>query len=144
MKRDYFSVLKSYAKFLRSQTNVQPVFLPSEVSSEKFHVELSLLSHPTIVGNGRVKFRVRATAVAEIPPSEKAINDCLEKSIALGIFFDEAQGFPIDEEKRIYGIAYHQALRDDDEAFADLVEPRSYSFRETWLCELEFNLADFE
>lgn len=144
---DYIQVLKSYAAFLQKETGVPVIILPSEVKSERFHVELSLLPHPVIVGNGRVRFRIRGTVFAEIPASDIAINDCLDKSVTLARFFEEAQGFTILEaggkrRQSIYGMAYHTPLRDDDDLFTDLAnEERYYAYNETWLIQLEFDLA---
>ncbi len=138
---NFLKVIKAYAERLQKATECQVIVLPSEVNSEKFHLELSILPHPAIVGNGRVRFRIRATVFAEIPASHPAINDCLEKSICLAQFFDEAQNFTIDETEEIYGMAFHTALRDDDDLFADLeAEDRSYSYNESWLVALEFDL----
>lgn len=135
---NYIDIIKSYAKTLSTMTETPVVILPSEVKSERFHVRLSILAHPAIVGNGLVRFRLRATVWAEIPPSDNAIDDALRKSIALAEFFDEAQGFRIAEN--FYGTAYHFPLREDDELFADLSsEDRSYAYTESWLCELEFD-----
>lgn len=145
---DYIQVLKAYAKFMQQQTSVPVIIMPSEVKSERFHIELSLLPHPVIVGNGRVRFRVRGSVFAEIPPSNPAINDCLDRSIRLARFFDIAQGFTIAEaggkrQRPVYGMAYHTALRDDDDLFADLaMEERSYAYAESWLIELEFTLSE--
>ncbi len=140
-KTNFLQIIKAYANRLQKATECQVIVLPSEVNSEKFHVELSILPHPVIVGNGRVRFRIRATVFAEVPASDPAINDCLEKSICLAEFFDEAQNFTIDETQEIYGMVFHTALRDDDDLFADLeAEDRSYSYNESWLVELEFDL----
>lgn len=148
MKLDFFKIIKAYSNHLQNETGTQVIVRPSEVKSEKFHVELNLLPHPVIVGNGRARFRMRATVAAEIPASDKSINDCLNRSIKLAQVFDQAEGFLIDEstgeKNAIYGMAYHTALRDDDDLFTDLeVEERSYSYNESWLVELEFNLDDF-
>ncbi len=136
-------VVKAYARHLRAETQTAVTIAPSEVKSERFHVELSLLPHPAVVGNGRLRFRIRATVFAEIPASETAINDCLERSVKLAMYFDQARGFPIAQDKEVYGLAYHTALREDDDLFADLqMEDRSYSYNESWLVELEFDLAE--
>lgn len=141
MTHDFLNVINSYAKKLRGTTDTQVIVLPSEVKSERFHIELALLPHPTIIGNGRIRIRMRATVFAEIPASNSAINDCLKRSITLAAFFDNEQGFTIDEKIELYGLAFHTALRDDDDLFADLQsEGRSYSYNESWLVELEFNL----
>jgi len=69
--------------------------------------------------------------------------------VSLAQFFDQAEGFTIrekaDEQSAVYGIAYHTALRDDDDLFSDLqeAEERSFSYNESWLVELEFNIKDF-
>ncbi len=140
MERDFLKIIKAYAEKLRSETETPVTIAPSEVKSERFHIELSLLPHPVVVGNGRVRLRMRSTVFAEIPASDVAINDCLKRSIALAHFFDDAQGFTIDKEKEEYAMAYHTALRDDDDLFSDLAsEDRSYSYNESWLVELEFN-----
>lgn len=139
MQVKYLQIIKAYACFLEEQTKTQAIIVPSEVRSEKFHIELNLLPHPVIVGNGRVRVRIRATVFAEIPASDKAIDDCINKSIVLATFFDEAQGFKIKEG--VYAMAHHSTLRDDDDLFCDLGEKeRSYSYNESWLVELEFNL----
>lgn len=148
MPLNFLAIIKSYAVFLQALTATQVIVNPSAVRSEKFHVELNLLPHPVIVGNGRARLRLRATVCAEIPASDKAIDDCLQKSLVLAQFFDEAQGFTIREDaggqKATYGIAYHSALRDDDDLFADLqAEERSYAYNESWIVELEFNIKDF-
>lgn len=135
----YIDVLKGYSKKLTSETGMQVVLVPKEVSSEKFHVSLSLLPHPVMIGNGRTRFRLRATAAAEVPASDPAIEDCLKKSIRLAVFFDDDQGFDIKEGK--HGMAYHKKIREEDELFTDLMaEERSFSYRESWLVELEFTL----
>ncbi|MEL5719866.1 MAG: hypothetical protein P1P59_01910 [Treponemataceae bacterium] len=143
----FLNVIKSYQEFLQSETGTPVIILPSEVKSERFHVELNLLPHPAIVGNGRARFRMRATVFAEIPASDTAINDCLQRSITLAEFFDATQGFMIKEEteerRAVYGLAHHTPLRDDDDLFSDLTsENRSYSYNESWLVELEFNLEE--
>ena len=148
MKLDFLKIIKAYSKHIQDETGTQVIVRPSEVKSEKFHVELNLLPHPVMVGNGRARFRMRATVAAEIPASDKAIDDCLNRSIKLAQVFDQAEGFLIAEstaeKNAIYGMAYHTALRDDDDLFTDLeVEERSYSYNESWLVELEFNLDDF-
>lgn len=134
---NYLAIINAYADLIRSETDTPVIVIPSEVKSERFHVELSPLAHPTLVGNGRARIRLRATVFAEIPPSDIAINDCLTKSLKLANFFDETQGVKIDEG--FYALAYHTALRDDDELFADLDEDRSYAYSESWLCEIEFD-----
>ncbi|MEL3903506.1 MAG: hypothetical protein P1P63_00060 [Treponemataceae bacterium] len=144
---NFLQVIKSYSTFVQKETGMPAIILPSEVKSERFHIELNVLPHPVIVGNGRVRFRMRATVFAEIPASDTAINDCLDKSIKAAVFFDETQGFTIkektEEQNAIYGIAYHTQLRDDDDLFSDLQnENRSYSYNESWLVELEFNLEE--
>ena len=93
-----------------------------------------------IIGNGRARLRLRAELFAEIPASNTAINDCLERSLKAALFFDEVQNFTIDEEAKFYGLCYPQAIKPDDEIFLDIIEPRSYSYTETWILELEFNL----
>jgi len=148
MHLNLLSIVKSYAVFLQALTAIQVIINPSAVKSEKFHVELNLLPHPVIVGNGRARLRLRATVCAEIPASDKAIDDCLQKSLVLARFFDDTQGFTIrekaGEQKAVYGIAYHSTLRADDDLFADLqAEERSYSYNESWIVELEFNIKDF-
>lgn len=141
MQANLLRVIKAYAEKLKTQTETPVIIAPSEVNSERFHVELSLLPHPVAVGNGRVQFRMRATVKAEIPSSDTAINDCLNRSLTLAAFFDTAQGFDIDADNELYGIAHHSSLRDDDDLFSDLMsEQRSYSYNESWLVELEFNL----
>ncbi len=146
MSSDFLQVVKSYANHLSRETSTPVIIAPSEVQSERFHVELSLLPHPVVVGNGRLRFRIRATVFAEIPASDIAINDCLDRSVKLALYFDEARGFPIApeglEDAKVYGVAHHIPLRDDDDLFADLqAEERSYSYNESWLVELEFDLA---
>lgn len=141
-KLKYLKIIKAFAKKLQSETKCQVIVLPSEVKSEKFHIELTLLPHPVFIGNGRARIRMRANLFAEIPPSNEAINDCLEKSINVGWYFDEVQNFTIDEDKKIYGLCYAQNIQDEDALFADIVEPRSYSYSENWLVELEFTLED--
>lgn len=142
MLLNLLAIIKSYAVFLQALTETQVIIKPSAVKSEKFHVELNLLPHPVIVGNGRARLRLRATVCAEIPASDKAIDDCLQKSLVLAQFFDAAQGFTI--KKGVYGMAYHSILRDDDDLFADLeAEERSFSYNESWLVELEFNTNEF-
>ncbi|MEL3908065.1 MAG: hypothetical protein P1P64_03490 [Treponemataceae bacterium] len=149
MSLEYLDVVNGYVEFLKKETGTPVIIAPSEVKSERFHVELSLLPHPVIVGNGLVRFRLRATVFAEIPASNPAINDCLEQSLKLARFFDDAQGFLIakaggERRKNFYGMAYHTALRDDDDLFADLsADERSYSYAESWLVELEFNDLEF-
>lgn len=148
MPLNLLAIIKSYAVFLQALTETQVIIKPSAVKSEKFHVELNLLPHPVIVGNGRARLRLRATVCAEIPASDKAIDDCLQKSLVLAQFFGDTQGFAIHEkvggQKAVYGIAYHAALRDDDDLFADLeAEERSFSYNESWLVELEFNTNEF-
>ncbi|CEM62224.1 hypothetical protein DWQ65_03160 [Treponema phagedenis] len=147
MPCNFLKIIKSYAGLLSEQTKTPVIIAPSEVKSEKFHVELTLLPHPALIGNGRARFRMRGTVFAEIPASEPAINDCLSRSLALAQFFDDTQGFTIqnktNEQKGIYGLAYHRPLRDDDDLFSDLEsEERSYSYNESWLIELEFNLDE--
>lgn len=148
MHLDFLKIIKAYAAYLQEKTGTQVIVRPSEVKSDKFHIELNLLPHPAMVGNGRARFRMRATVAAEIIASDKAIDDCLSRSIKLAQFFDQAEGFLIaespDEKECIYGMAYHAALRDDDDLFTDLeAEEKSYSYNESWLIELEFNLDDF-
>ncbi|NVP23813.1 hypothetical protein HPC63_06240, partial [Treponema phagedenis] len=62
--------------FYRNKQKTPVIIAPSEVKSERFHVELTLLPHPALIGNGRARFRMRGTVFAEIPASEPAINDC--------------------------------------------------------------------
>lgn len=148
MQANLLAVIKAYGKKLEQETGIQTVIMPSLVKSEKFHVELSLLPHPVLVGNGRVRLRLRATVFAEIPASDRAINDCLACSLTLAQFFDQAEGFTVTEgngvEKGVYGTAYHTPLRSDDELFTDLQESeqRSFSYNESWLVELEINSDD--
>ena len=78
MKPNFLEAVKAYAAHLQSQTGTQAVIMPSLLKSEKFHVELNLLPHPVIVGNGRIRLRLRATVYAEIPASDPGINDCLK------------------------------------------------------------------
>ncbi|MFC2599695.1 MAG: hypothetical protein ACFNX1_00765 [Treponema lecithinolyticum] len=149
MKLKLLEVIKTYAAHLQAQTGTQAIIMPSLLKSEKFHIELNLLPHPVVVGNGRTRLRLRATVYAEIPASDPGINDCLSRSVSLAQFFDQAEGFTIrekaDEQSAVYGIAYHTALRDDDDLFSDLqeAEERSFSYNESWLVELEFNIKDF-
>lgn len=132
-------VIKAYSKALQKETGTQVIIVPSELNSEKFHISLSMLPHPVPVGNGRIRFRLRATVSAEIPASDMAINDCLDRSIRLALFFDNVQGFPVEDGK--CGMAYHTKIKDEDDLFADLAaEERSYSYSESWLVELEINL----
>lgn len=142
---DFLKIIKKYAEFLQSQTKTPVIIAPSEVKSERFHIELNLLSHPTILENERAQLRLRATVFAEIPSSDRAINDVLTKSLTLALFFSSAQGFYIEDKKntKIYGMAYHTPLAQDDELFTDLAEERSYSYTENWLVKLEFNLKHF-
>ncbi len=149
MEHNYLDVVKAYAKHLREKTGTQVIILPSEVNSERFHVELSILPHPVVEKNGRARVRIRATVAAEIPASEVSINDCLKRSFRLALYFDFAQGFPIIANDAngdgVCGIAYHTALRDDDDLFSDLgAEDRSYSYNESWLVELEFDLSNIK
>ena len=132
MQNNYLKIAEAFAKRLREATDTQVVILPSEVKSEKFHFELSFLPHPVIIGNGRARLRLRAELFAEIPASNTAINDCLDRSLKAALFFDEGAKF--------YGLCYPQAIKPDDEIFLDIIEPRSYSYTETWILELEFNI----
>ena len=149
MKLKLLEAVKAYAAHLQAQTGTQAVIMPSLLKSEKFHVELNLLPHPVIVGNGRTRLRLRATVYAEIPASDPGINDCLSRSVSLAHFFDQTEGFTIrektNEENAVYGIAYHTALREDDDLFSDLqeTEERSFSYNESWLVQLEFNSDEF-
>lgn len=149
MKPNFLEAVKAYAAHLQSQTGTQAVIMPSLLKSEKFHVELNLLPHPAIVGNGRIRLRLRATVYAEIPASDPGINDCLKRSVLLANFFDQAEGFTVREQtnegQAVYGMAYHTSLREDDDLFSDLqdAEERSYSYNESWLVELEINSDDF-
>ena len=132
---------------LETVCNTQVVLLPAAVQSDKFHVELALLPHPVLPGNGAIRLRLRATACAEIAATEAALNECLLHSIRLALFFDQAEGFVLRNEREIsalgdsateYGMAYHTAIREDDELFTDLNErDGQYSYRESWLVELE-------
>ena len=140
MQNNYLKIAEAFAKRLREATDTQVIILPSEVKSEKFHFELSFLPHPVIIGNGRARLRLRAELFAEIPASNTAINDCLEHSLKAALFFDEVQNFTIDEGAKFYGLCYPQAIKPDDEIFLDIIEPRSYSYTETWILELEFNI----
>lgn len=144
MKNNYLKIIHSFAKKLHEATDTQVVVLPSEVKSEKFHFELSLLPHPIFVGNGRTRIRLKATLFAEIPPSNEAINDCLERSVKIGWYFDEAQPFPIDVEKDFYGTCFATALNEDEDAFLDFLDQRSYSYTENWILELEFSQDKIE
>lgn len=149
MKLKLLEVVKAYAAHLQAQTGTQAIIMPSLLKSEKFHIELNLLPHPVVVGNGRTRLRLRATVYAEIPASDPGINDCLSRSVSLAHFFDQAEGFTIrektNEENAVYGIAYHTALREDDDLFSDLqeTEERSFSYNESWLVQLEFNSDEF-
>ena len=142
MKPNFLEAVKAYAAHLQSQTGTQAVIMPSLLKSEKFHVELNLLPHPVIVGNGRIRLRLRATVYAEI-------NDSLKRSVLLANFFDQAEGFTVREQthegQAVYGMAYHTSLREDDDLFSDLqeTEERSFSYNESWLVELEINSDDF-
>ena len=125
MKPNFLEAVKAYAAHLQSQTGTQAVIMPSLLKSEKFHVELNLLPHPVIVGNGRIRLRLLAN------------------------FFDQAEGFTVREQtnegQAVYGMAYHTSLREDDDLFSDLqeTEERSFSYNESWLVELEINSDDF-
>lgn len=141
------NIITSYMAHLEHACKTQAVLLPAEVQSDKFHVELALLPHPILPGNGAVRLRLRATACAELAATEEALNECLVHSIRLALFFDQAEGFALrnEKEKRSptagateYGMAYHTAIREDDELFTDLNErDGQYSYRESWLVELE-------
>lgn len=139
MKSDYLKIINGFVERLKEATSTQVIILPSEVKSEKFHFELSLLPHPVVVGNGRRRIRMRVELFAEIPPSNEAINDCLDRSLKVAEFFDEVQNFTIDEKNHIYGLCYPQAIKTEDEIFADIIELRSFSYTESWIVELEFN-----
>lgn len=149
MKPKFLDAVKAYAEHLQAQTGTQAVIMPSLLKSEKFHVELNLLPHPVLVGNGRIRLRLRATVYAEIPATDPGINDCLSRSVILAQFFDQAEGLTIRKETNteaaVYGMAYHTALREDDDLFSDLqeTEERSFSYNESWLAELEINSDDF-
>jgi hypothetical protein len=134
----WIQVLKAYAKKIAEDCGVQVILEPSEVRPERFHIRLAPLPHPVIVGNGRVQFRVRASAEAEIPPTDRGISDSLGISLRLAEWFDETQG-GIQIADDVYAIAYHQAIREDDDLFTDLAEPRSYSYAEHWICRIEFD-----
>jgi len=136
-RRNWIAVPKAYRAALAEACGIQVILEPSEVKSERFHVRLMPLPHPEIVGNGRVRLRLRASVSGEIPPSDRGISDALEVSLKLGFFFDGEQSFRIAEG--VYGMAYHQAIREDDELFTDLADDRSSSYDEHWLVELEFN-----
>lgn len=141
------TIISSYMTHLETVCNTQVVLLPAAVQSDKFHVELALLPHPVLPGNGAIRLRLRATACAEIAATEAALNECLLHSIRLALFFDQAEGFTLLPEpghgspasgQRLYGMAYHTAIREDDELFTDLNErDGQYSYRESWLVELE-------
>lgn len=143
----YFDCIKAYAAHLQNQTGTPVIIAPSEVSSERFHVELTLLPHPVIPGNGTVRLRLRATVFAEIPPSETAINDCIERSVRLALFFDHAESFPVKKaeagQRGVYCMSYPSEMRADDDLFSDLEgDNRSYSYNESWLVELESRLYE--
>lgn len=138
MKNNYLKIIHSFAKKLNEATDTQVVVLPSEVKSEKFHFELSLLPHPIFVGNGRTRIRLKATLFAEIPPTNEAINDCLTRSVKIGWYFDEVQNFTIDADNKFYGLCFATAISEDENAFMDFIDPRSYSYTENWILELEF------
>lgn len=141
------NIITSYMAHLEHACKTQAVLLPAEVQSDKFHVELALLPHPVLPGNGAIRLRLRATACAELAATETALNDCLENSIRLAFFFDQAEGFALHggedgsipgDGSKGYGMAYHTAIREDDELFTDLNErDGQYSYRESWLVELE-------
>lgn len=141
------NIITSYMAHLEAACKTQAVLLPAEVQSDKFHVELALLPHPVLPGNGAIRIRLRATACAELAATETALNDCLAASIRLALFFDQAEGFALrsqedgsspDDGTKGYGMAYHTAIREDDELFTDLNErDGQYSYRESWLVELE-------
>ena len=141
------NIITSYMAHLEKECKTQAILLPAEVQSDKFHVELALLPHPILPGNGAVRLRLRATACAELAATEAALNDCLASSIRLALFFDQAEGFALcgqeagstpDDGAKEYGMAYHTAIREDDELFTDLNErDGQYSYRESWLVELE-------
>lgn len=130
-------IIKSYRAELKKQTGVNAVIIPSEMDSAKFLVSLSMLPHPAVLDNGRVRLRLRGTVQAEIAASDKAINECLERSLNLARFFGDAQGYPLTDGK--YAMAYHTALREDDELFADLSDEKGYVYAESWLIQLEFD-----
>ena len=141
------NIITSYMAHLEKECKTQAILLPAEVQSDKFHVELALLPHPVLPGNGAIRIRLRVTACAELAATETALNDCLASSIRLALFFDQAEGFALrgqeagstpDDGARGYGMAYHTAIREDDELFTDLNErDGQYSYRESWLVELE-------
>lgn len=141
------NIITSYMAHLETVCKTQTVLLPAEVQSDKFHVELALLPHPLLPGNGAIRLRLRATACAEIAATEAALNECLAHSIRLSLFFDQAESFAVrstqtqavpTDGQPLYAMAYHTAIREDDELFTDLTErDGQYSYRESWLVELE-------
>lgn len=135
----WIRILEGYASTLGNVTGVQVILQPSQTKPERFHVDLSPLPHPVVVGNGRFRLRLRAEVGADLPPTKRGISDALEKSLALAQWFSEVRGFQIAPE--LCGMAYHTALRPDDEMFVDGADDRSYGYEEFWLVELEF---DFE
>ncbi len=134
----WINVLKAYAKKITEDCGVQVILEPSEVRPERFHIRLSPLPHPVIIGNGRVQLRLRASAEAEIPPTDRGISDSLGVSLRLADWFGETQG-GIQIAEDVYALAYHQAIREDDDLFADLAEQRSYGYTEHWICRIEFD-----
>ena len=137
MKEDWIQVINAYKTKLAEACDIQVILEPSEVKPERFHVSLVLLPHPVIVGNGRVRFRLRASVNAEIPPSNRGISDALGVSLKLAAWFDQEQG-GIKIADSVYAMAYHRAIREDDELFTDLSEPRSYGYDEHWIVEIDF------
>ena len=69
------TIISSYMTHLETVCNTQVVLLPAAVQSDKFHVELALLPHPVLPGNGAIRLRLRATACAEIAATEAALNE---------------------------------------------------------------------
>jgi len=136
----WIRILQGYERALKDSTGVQVILQPSKVSPERFHVDLSPLPHPVVVGNGRFRLRLRAQVGAELPPTDRGISDALGKSLALADWFSETRGFPIAPE--LWGQAFHSILRPDDEMFVDGAEDRSYGYEEFWLVELEFDYEE--
>ncbi len=136
--RNWIAVLNAYKAKLAQDCGVQVILEPSTLQPERFHVRLVPIPHPVVVGNGRTRLRLRASASGEIPPSDRGVSDALDVSLKLALWFDEEQG-GIAVAPGAWAVAYHQAIREDDELFTDLADERSYSYDEHWLVEIEFD-----
>ncbi|MDR1420629.1 MAG: hypothetical protein LBI86_09665 [Treponema sp.] len=136
--REWIRIPRAYSQKLREACGVQVILEPSEVKPERFHVSLVPLPHPALVGENRVRLRLRASVNAELPPTDRGISDALESSLKLAYWFGQEQG-GINLAEGVYATAFHRQIREDDEMFTDLAEPRSYSYDEHWLVEIEFD-----